>query len=359
MFSACLNAADPKKAVIPGADWQQVADPAALGLDAGLRAEADAALDALPTTSFMAVSGGEVLYSYGDVSEVSYMASTRKSILSMLMGKPVCEGKIDLDLTMADLGIDEADGLLPIEKTARLRDLLISSSGVYHPAGSPGGDMKDVPARGSKTPGQYFHYNNWDFNVLGAAFEQLTGRSVFQALDEDLAQPLHFQDFDRNRQRMLGYNGQSRYLAYHLFLSGRDMARIALTMTRQGAWGAQQIVPAEWVAESTKIRVPAEAMNGSRKPCVAGYSYLWWIPVVTPETPEWQGAFVAAGHFGQFMLGMPAIDMVFVNRRAIPDEMAIARNNGSFTDEPPTVTMEQFLSVARKFVTARLKAAKG
>lgn len=359
MFSACLNAADPKKAVIPGADWQQVADPEALGLDAGLRAEADAALDALPTTSFMAVSGGEVLYSYGDVSEVSYMASTRKSILSMLMGKPVCEGKIDLDLTMADLGIDEADGLLPIEKTARLRDLLISSSGVYHPAGSPGGDMKDVPARGSKTPGQYFHYNNWDFNVLGAAFEQLTGRSVFQALDEDLAQPLQFQDFDRNRQRMLGYNGQSRYLAYHLFLSGRDMARIALTMTRQGAWGAQQIVPAEWVAESTKIRVPAEAMNGSRKPCVAGYSYLWWIPVVTPETPEWQGAFVAAGHFGQFMLGMPAIDMVFVNRRAIPDEMAIARNNGSFTDEPPTVTMEQFLSVARKFVTARLKAARG
>ncbi|WP_395541267.1 serine hydrolase domain-containing protein [Neotabrizicola sp. sgz301269] len=359
MFSACLNAADPRKAVIPGADWQQVADPEALGLDAGLRAEADAALDALPTTSFMAVSGGEVLYSYGDVSEVSYMASTRKSILSMLMGRPVCEGKIDLDLTMADLGIDEEDGLLPIEKTARLRDLLISSSGVYHPAGSPGGDMKDVPARGSKTPGQYFHYNNWDFNVLGAAFEQLTGRSVFQALDEDLAQPLQFQDFDRNRQRMLGYNGQSRYLAYHLFLSGRDMARIALTMTRQGAWGAQQIVPAEWVAESTKICVPAEAMNGSRKPCVAGYSYLWWIPVVTPETPEWQGAFVAAGHFGQFMLGMPAIDMVFVNRRAIPDEMAVARNNGSFTDEPPTVTMEQFLSVARKFVTARQKAVRG
>jgi CubicO group peptidase (beta-lactamase class C family) len=342
--------------VIPGAQWQPVAQPEAQGMTPALKVEVDAALDALPTTSFIAVSGGEVLYTYGDVSEVSYLASTRKSILSMLMGNAVAAGKIDLDLTMQDLGIEEADGLLPIEKTARLRDLLISSSGVYHPAGSPGGDMKDVPARGSKVPGTHFHYNNWDFNVLGAAFEQLTGRSVFQALEEDLAQPLQFQDFDPARQRMLGYNGQSRYLAYHLFLSGRDMARIALAMTRKGAWGDKQIVPADWVAESTRIRVPAEAMHGSRKARVAGYSYLWWIPVVTPQTPEWQGAFVAAGHFGQFILGLPALDMVFVNRRAIPDELAIARNDGSFTEEPATVTMETFLAVADKFIAARLGA---
>lgn len=357
MHSTCLKTAASKDAVIPGASWQQVEHPETQGVDSALRAEVDAALDALPTTSFMAVSGGKALYTYGDVSEVSYLASTRKSILSMLMGTAVCDGRIDLDLTMADLGIDEAGGLLPIEKTARLRDLLISSSGVYHPAGSPGGDMKDVPERGSKAPGAYFHYNNWDFNVLGAAFEQLTGRSVFQALEEDLAQPLQFEDFDPARQRMLGYNGQSRYLAYHLFLSARDMARITLAMTRQGAWGDRQIVPAEWVTESTRISVPGEAMNGSRKPRVAGYSYLWWIPAAT--TPEWEGAFVAAGHFGQFMLGMPALDLVFVNRRAIPDDLAIARNNGTFTGEPPTVKMEQFLAVADKFVAARLRADKG
>ncbi|MDR7126434.1 serine hydrolase [Pseudotabrizicola sp. 4114] len=339
--------------VFPKDTWQPVAHPEQHGITPAFRADLDATLEALPTTSFIAVSGGETLYTYGDVSEVSYLASTRKSILSMLMGNAVCDGRIDLDLTIGDLGIEEEVGLLPIEKSAKLRDLLISSSGVYHPAGSPGGDMKDVPARGSKTPGEYFHYNNWDFNVLGAAFEKLTGRSVFAALEEDLALPLRFQDFDRNRQRMLGYNGQSRYLAYHLFLSGRDMARIGLLMARGGTWGDRQIVPAEWVAESTQIRVPAHAMNGSRKQRVAGYSYLWWIPVVTPETPEWQGAFVAAGHFGQFILGLPMLDMVVVNRRAISDEMAIARNNGTFTDEPATVKMEQFLAVADKFIAAR------
>lgn len=169
----------------PAQVWKHVSKPVDHGLSADVRSTVDAALEALPTTSFMAVVGGQILYSYGDISEVSYLASTRKSILSMLMGKAVADGKIDLDLTMADLGIDEDHGLLPIEKTARLRDLLISSSGVYHRPGSPGSNTKNIPERGSKRPGTYFHYNNWDFNVLGAAFEQLTGRSVFKAFEED------------------------------------------------------------------------------------------------------------------------------------------------------------------------------
>lgn len=180
----------------PTKEWANVTSPEKYGLSAEVRERVDAMLDGLSTTSFMAVAAGKALYTYGDVSEVSYLASTRKSILSMLFGKAVAEGKIDLDLTMADLNIDEDHGLLPIEKTATLRNLLISSSGVYHQPGSPGSNTKNIPERGSKKPGDYFHYNNWDFNVLGAAFEQLTGRSVFEAFEEDFAGPMGLQDFD-------------------------------------------------------------------------------------------------------------------------------------------------------------------
>ncbi|MBB3148408.1 CubicO group peptidase (beta-lactamase class C family) [Phyllobacterium trifolii] len=341
----------------PAQDWEMVTAPEQHGLTADVRSKIEVALDGLPTTSFLAVVGGDILYNYGNIAEVSYLASTRKSILSMLMGKAVAEGKIDLDLTMADLNIDEDHGLLPIEKTATLRDLLVSSSGVYHQPGSPGSNTKNIPARGSKTPGSYFHYNNWDFNVLGAAFEQLTGRSVFKAFEEDFAGPMAMQDFDPSRQRMMGYEDASRYLAYHFFLSARDMARLGLTMARKGRWGDNQVVPADWVFESTRVHVPADRMNESVKSRIAGYSYLWWIPVVTNDTPEWRGAFVAAGHFGQFILGLPALDMVFVNRRALPDELAIARNDGSFKEELAAVTMEDFLSVADLLINAKLSAA--
>jgi CubicO group peptidase (beta-lactamase class C family) len=252
--------AEGKPAIIPGADWEKAASPEAAGFRSSGFEALEAQLVTLPTTAFMVVSGGRVTYTYGDVAQASDLGSARKSVLSMLFGKYVANGTINLDRTMADLGIDEADGLLPIEKTARIRDLLIASSGVYHAAGSPGDDP-NTPPRGSKQPGTFFHYNNWDFNVLGAVFEKLSGKTVFQALDEELARPLQMQDFQLSRQRMMGFENQSRFLAYHLFLSARDMARLGLVMARGGDWNGRQVVPAAWVKESTEPHVPASSVG--------------------------------------------------------------------------------------------------
>ena len=334
----------PTAAMFPGADWD-------IALGAGFRPTgleaAEAKLVTMPTTALMVVTSGRLAYRYGDIAQVSYLASARKSILSMLYGKYVANGTINLDATMGDLGIDEDDGLLPIEKTARVRDLLIASSGVYHAAGSPG-DSPDKPERGGKQPGSYFLYNNWDFNVLGAVFEKQTGKSVFNALAEDLAKPLALQDFDPKRQRMMGYQNQSRYLAYHLFLSARDMARLGLVMARGGRWNGQQIVPADWVKESTRQHVPASATGRGE----LGYGYLWWIPA-TRTGPEWAGAFMASGQFGQYILALPAIDTVIVHRRAVTDEFAIARNLGKTQFTPQPVTASEFLKVADVIVAAR------
>jgi CubicO group peptidase (beta-lactamase class C family) len=298
------------------------------------------------------VVSGKVLYRYGEISQVSYLASARKSILSMLYGKYVANGTINLDVAIGELGIEEADGLLTIEKTARIRDLLISSSGVYHPAGSPGGDDANVPPRGSQRPGTYFLYNNWDFNVAGAVFEKLTGQTIFEAFATELAGPLQMQDFQPSRQRKMGYQDQSRYLAYHFFLSGRDMARLGLVMARGGQWKGQEIVPASWVKESTRQYVKAADMHGVFKSGPAGYAYLWWIPE-SRTTPVWTGSFLASGNFGQYLLVLPALDMVIVHRRAVTDEFAVARNLGKTMFEPPRLTQSDFLKLADMVVSAR------
>lgn len=337
-----------ENAVVPAADWARAASPQEGGFDPAKLEAVEQTLYPLPTTALMIVSGGRLVYSYGFIGEASYLASARKSILSMLYGKYVENGTIDLDKTMGDLGIDEPDGLLPIEKTAKIRDLLIASSGVYHPAGSPGDDPHKIE-RGSKKPGTFFHYNNWDFNVLGAIFEKLTGKSVFTALDEELARPLGFQDFDIHRQRMMGFQNQSRYLAYHLFLSARDMARLGLLMARDGNWNGQQIVPAAWVKESTKEHVPADQVGRGGG---LGYAYLWWIPE-SRTAPQWKGSFMASGQFGQFVLVLPAIDTVIVHRRAVTDEYAIARNLGKTSFEPTRVLAPDFLKIADMIVAAK------
>ena len=299
----------------------------------------------LPTTSLLVHEKGKLVFQYGNGSDVSYLASARKSILSMLYGNYVADGTIDLDATLADLGIQDNETLSEAELQATVRHLLSSSSGVYHPAGSPGGNDNN-PERGSNAPGSFFQYNNWDFNVLGAIFEQRTGQTIFAALENDLAKPLGFEDYDINRQKMLGYGDRSRYLAYHMFLSGRDMAKLGQLMLQNGGWNGTQLIPAEWVAESTKPRFTGAQTDGP-----SGYAYLWWTP--EGRGPAWEGSYLANGNLGQFILCLPAIETVIVHRRAVTDQYAMARNYGETPYLPKGVSASEFLDLADQIVASR------
>ena len=107
-----------------------------------------------------------------------------------------------------------------------------------------------------------------------------------------------------------------------------------------------------WVKESTREQWKPSDLHGPFMDGPAGYGYLWWTP--TSRTgPDWKGSFVAAGNFGQYILGLPALDMVVVHRRAVTDEFAIARNLGKTSVEPPGVRASDFLKVADVLVSAR------
>ena len=308
-----------------------------------------------PTTSLLIVTRGKIAYSYGDISHVSYLASARKSVLSMLYGNYVANGTIDLDETLGDLGINEAgEGLLPVEKTATVRHLLMSSSGVYLPESNPSGNSLAPPPRGSKKPGEYFYYNNWDYNVAGAVFEKLTRKTIFRALADDLAAPLQFEDFDIERQRMLGYpSAPSRFKSYQMWLSARDMARLGLLMVNEGVWNGRQVIPASWVRESTALHVKSAALSNMSG--VMGYGYMWWKPTVSKKAPEWADSYLAVGNHGQFILGLPAIDTVVVHKRALPDEFAIAINTSRTKAQPigGPFSYVDFLALADMIIAAR------
>ena len=88
--------------VFPASSWERVADPETLGYSAqGLEA-VRAYAETIPTTGLLVVVGGRVLFEYGDVEEVSYLASVRKSILAMLYGNYVEDGTIDLEKTLEE-----------------------------------------------------------------------------------------------------------------------------------------------------------------------------------------------------------------------------------------------------------------
>ena len=146
-FGCAQPAVEPApETVYPGASWERLADPAAAGFSAEALDAIHPYVDGINTTAVMAVVGGRVLFEHGPVDEISYLASVRKSILAMLYGRYVEDGTIDLELTVADLGMDDVQGLMPIEKRARVLDLVTARSGVYHPASNSGDNLADAPA---------------------------------------------------------------------------------------------------------------------------------------------------------------------------------------------------------------------
>ena len=317
-------AAIESRAIFPVVDWERVDKPESAGWT---QADLDAVrtrLQALPTSGFLAIAGGRVLMEYGDVKVVSYLASVRKSILAMLYGNYVASGKVRLNRTLAEIGIDDIGGLTKEEKEATVRDLLSARSGVYHPASNPGDNLADAPPRGSQKHGTYYLYSNWDFNALGTIFEKETGRDIYDAFESDLAKPVGMQDFDRSTHRRTGDATQSIHLAYHMNLSTRDMARIGYLMLRQGNWAGRQLVPRDWVREITTAVTPVTEMNPANlRNGPFGYGYLWWIWDGPFAKGGYRGAYTGLGAIGQQITVIPLLDLV-VAHKTVPGRESVS-----------------------------------
>ncbi|MEL6805978.1 MAG: serine hydrolase, partial [Bacteroidota bacterium] len=235
------------------------------------------------TTGMVVIHQGQVVYQYGNVKKVSYIASCRKSVLSMLYGKHVENGTIDLNETIGEIGITEKDSLLPSEKQATVDHIITSRSGVFHVASNGGYDLKNFKERGSMEPGEYFVYNNWDFNVAGEILERKTGKTVYQELEEQLAIPLGFEDWNIKNQRKSGNTKNSQYLAYHIYVSTRDMAKIGQLMLNEGEWKGKQIISKDWIKKTTSTVTPMKTLaerygpaNEQVRPSMS-YGYMWWL----------------------------------------------------------------------------------
>lgn len=302
----------------PGEGWEAVprAGLAAYGWSTeGLQATQAFLRDSANSTGVVVVDRGRVVFEFGDTQELSYLASVRKSILAMLYGDHVLDGTIDLQATLLDLNLDDIGGLLEVERHARIQDLITARSGVYHPASNGGDNLADAPPRGSQEPGSFMLYNNWDFNAAGAVFEQLTGRNIYDEVERQLAEPLGFEDWDREAQRKSGDLTISRNPAYHMWISTRDMARIGHLMLNRGNWEGEQVIPRAWADAIVSVVTPLEEMNPiPRRDGYFGYGYMWWVWDGPNATGPFEGAYTARGAIGQWITVLPAVDLVIAHK---------------------------------------------
>ncbi len=242
----------PPAAVYPGAEWAWASSPESLGWSSSKLALARAYSERIGSAAVMIVDNGVVVDAWGDLERKYLCHSMRKSLISALYGIYTADGKIDLTRTLEDLGIDDLTPLTDIEKTATITNLLSARSGVYIEAVGETASMKALrPARGSYAPGTFWYYNNWDFNALGTIFDQLSGEeNIYTAFDKRIADPIEMEDYKPEELEYV-YGPYSQHPYYGFRMSTRDAARFGLLFLRNGPWGEQQVVPADWVREST------------------------------------------------------------------------------------------------------------
>jgi CubicO group peptidase (beta-lactamase class C family) len=303
---------------------------------------------ALPGASLLVVDRGKVVVEWGDPAKRVKVSSVRKSFLSALYGIAESEGKVNLDRTLGELGIDDQPPLEAAEKRATVRMLLQARSGVYHgyAAGTPGMRVSQ-PRRESHEPGTHWYYNNWDFNALGSIFEKLTGTKIAAAFEERLAKPLGMEDF-RLEDMYYEYSrpnadeqGQSIHPAYHFRLSARDMARFGYLFLRQGKWQGQQIVPAKWVAESTA--------SYSKTADSGGYGYLWWVDGLGAPVKTYS----AQGALAKYIVVIPERDLVIVYQNHVEFPDAAKGSSEEQIRKLPAATKAQFGTLVKLLLTAQ------
>jgi CubicO group peptidase (beta-lactamase class C family) len=146
-------------------------------------------------------------------------------------------------------------------------------------------------------PGTRFEYSNAVAQLIAIILQNSTGQSADAYAREHLFQPIGIFDYawegptpDEN----WGYSGLSMHPL--------DMARLGYLYLRDGDWDGVQVVPADWVRDSTAPHVTAGTMASS-------YGYQWWVD---------DDKYMMQGYGGQFVYVLPALDLVVVFTGALP-----------------------------------------
>ncbi|WP_170581794.1 serine hydrolase domain-containing protein [Ruegeria arenilitoris] len=275
------------------------------GAEFDLPAETQDWIEERAVTSLLVMQDGQIRFEEYFLStspedrRISW--SMAKSYLSALFGILLEEGAI---ASLDDPVIKYAPKLQgSAYETATIRNVLNMASGVtfdedYLDPKSDinrmgrvvalGGELDDFAASlkdSFAAPGETWQYVSIDTHVIGMVIRGATGQSVAALLDEKILQHL---GLERDGYYITDGAGVAFVLG-GLNFTTRDYARFGQMILQNGVHDGRQIVPADWIKESTLPSAPTE-------PGKIGYGYQWWIPVGAHD-----GEFLARGVYGQYM----------------------------------------------------------
>ncbi len=221
----------------------------------------------------------------GIAIEQGYIENVQQPVLSFFPGRTVAN--LDEDkkamtlehLLIMSAGFEYRDSIT--DRWRNLEQLLEAKDWVQF--------MLDLPM--AAPPGTIFNYSNGVSFLLSAIIQETTGMSAFEFAKVHLFSPLGIYDVEwlANPSGITtGYSG--------LRMRPRDMAKIGYLFLNDGRWDGAQIIPASWVAVSTREHISEPFWSGN------GYGYQWWT--------TYDGVYSAQGYGGQIIFVIPEHELV-------------------------------------------------
>jgi CubicO group peptidase (beta-lactamase class C family) len=254
---------------------------------------------------------------YFQKGKLHTMQSVTKSVVSAVVGIAVGRGEFpDLDTPVIEFF--EPGTVANVDERKRrmtIRHLLTMTTGLDWNEDYPYNDPRNTFAimavepdwvqytmdrPMSVEPGESFQYNSGATLILGHVFNKATGMDLEEYAVRHLFEPLGIDNFHWKRTPFGLTDAQEG-----LFVSSRDIAKIAYLFLKQGQWEGKQVVPAAWVDASVAPFVSVEDDRSIE------YGYKWWLVHYEYEGED-RVAFAGFGFGGQYPIVVPELDLVIV-----------------------------------------------
>jgi CubicO group peptidase (beta-lactamase class C family) len=260
--------------------------------------------------------------------------SVTKSVTGALAGIAVADGSLrGPDQPLRELLPTYAPDMAPTVASITLGQLLTMTAGL--PADGPNGPpdwlysddwVAGIVSHGTDhAPGEGFAYSSVTSHLIAAAVDDATPGSLLDYAREKLFEPLGIDTdpaleppmtddpavLDAYDRAAFAWpvDPQEHHVGYaYIKLTPRDMVRIGQLYLDGGRWEGAQVVPEDWVRDSTRRHVT------TRRGDLDGYGYQWWTTTVRGHP-----AFVALGYGGQLIEVVPDLRLVVAASTAVKD----------------------------------------
>jgi CubicO group peptidase (beta-lactamase class C family) len=283
------------------------------------QASFDEFLASTQTTAFLIIKDDRLIYeNYFNGYErdsINTSFSVAKSFASALVGIAIDEGLIDSVEDPITKYIPELQNKDSGYSAITIKNLLSMASGLrYVEEETPFSDdtktyydpnlrVVALSAIIEEEPSKRFHYNNYNYLLLGIILERATGMPVAKYMEEKLWKPLGMEapaswslDSDTNGFEKMESGINARAIDFAKF--GR------LYLNNGSNWDGNQIISEKWISASTSA-------NSTSDPSTE-YQYGWWIYPLQSDVDNNNRHFSARGNLGQFIYVAPEGGLIII-----------------------------------------------